>query len=139
MTRMNDPRVRKDPPVQFMSVPNNLIGKGILWAVRHYLNKERYSLKTRGRGPKKGFKRSFGSHDTPKTHAKRLGVYIVDRWEEKMKEWHAEEQHRLYMLDHPRGGHVEFKDGERVTQKLLDDLEQDHLDSAEHGGNGEVH
>jgi len=133
---MNDPRTRREPPIQFMSVPNNLIGKGILWAVRRYLNKERYSLKTRGRGPKKGFKRGLGSSDTPKSHAKRLGVYIVDRWEEKMQRWHREEHHRLYMLEHPRGGHVTYVEGERVTQEHLDRLEQEHLDSAEHGGNG---
>lgn len=104
MTKMNDPRVRKDPPVQFMSVPNNLIGKGILWAVRHYMNKERYSLVTRGRGPKGGFKRGLGSSDTPKKFAKRLGVYIKDRWADKCIEYQRQEEHAAWLRDHPNEG-----------------------------------
>ncbi len=115
MTRMNDPRTKKDPPVQFMSIPNNLIGKGLLWAIRHYMNKERYSLKTRGRGPKKGFKRMAGGHDTPKSHARRLGIYIVDRWEDRCIEFQRQEEHAAWLRDHPPGCHIQYKDGVQVN------------------------
>jgi len=95
---MENPRLKKDPPVQFMSIPNNLIGKGLLWAMRHYMNKERYSLVTRGRGPKKGFKRSTG-FDTPKSHAKRLGVYIKDKWKDKTHEYDRHEEYKQWEAD----------------------------------------
>lgn len=96
---MKDPRIRRDPPTQFMSVPNNLIGKGILWALRHYMNKERYTLVLRGRGPKKGFKRTAASYDTPKKFARRLGVYIKDHWEDRCVEYGRQEEHKQWEAD----------------------------------------
>lgn len=96
---MRNPRLRRDPPTQFMSVPNTIWGRSILWALRRYMNKERYSLVLRGRSPKKGFKRTVASYDTPKQFAKRLGVYIKDHWEDRCEEYSRQEEFKKYEAD----------------------------------------
>ena len=91
---MNNPHIRPEPPTQFAKIPNNIIGRLFLWALRRWLNKERYSIMTRGRKPKRGYKVARWQHDLPKAHAKQLGVYIVDRWENKARQWKWEEESR---------------------------------------------
>lgn len=89
---MNNPHIRTAPPLQFAKIPNNIMGRVFLWALRRWLNKDRYSIVTRGRKPKRGFKNQRYAHDLPKAHARQLGVYIVDRWENKAREWKWREE-----------------------------------------------
>ncbi len=95
---MNNPNIRQAPAIQFAKIPNNVIGHLFLWALRRWLNKERYSIMTRGRKPKRGYKLGRYAHDLPKANARQLGVYIVDRWESKAKRWKWEEESRLLAL-----------------------------------------
>ena len=94
---MNNPHIRTAPPIQFAKIPNNIIGRVFLWALRRWLNKERYSIQTRGRKPRRGYKVGRFAHDLPKAHAKQLGVYIVDRWENKARQWKWQEKSRERM------------------------------------------
>lgn len=89
---MNNPHIKTAPPIQFAKIPNNMVGRLFLWALRRWLNKERYSIQTRGRKPRRGFKNPRYSHDLPKAHAKQLGVYITDKWENKAREWKWREE-----------------------------------------------
>jgi len=91
---MNNPHIRTAPPIQFAKIPNNVIGRVFLWALRRWLNKDRYSIMTRGRKPKRGYKVGRFAHDLPKAHARQLGVYIVDRWENKARQWKWAEESR---------------------------------------------
>lgn len=95
---MNNPHIRQAPPIQFAKIPNNVVGHVFLWALRRWLNKERYSIVTRGRKPKRGFKNPRYSHDLPKANARQLGVYIEDRWERKARQWKWEEEARVLAL-----------------------------------------
>ena len=74
--------MKKAPPVQFAKIPNNIIGHLFLWVLRHWINSERYSIVTRGRKPRRVIRYSY---DVPKANAQQLGIYIVDRWENKMR------------------------------------------------------
>ncbi len=94
---MNNPHIRQAPAIQFAKIPNNIIGRLFLWALRRWLNKERYSIMTRGRKPRRGYKVGRYAHDLPKAHAKQLGVYIVDRWESKARQWKWQEESRERM------------------------------------------
>ena len=97
---MNNPHIRTAPPIQFAKIPNNIIGRLFLWTLRRWLNKERYSIMTRGRKPRRGFKNPRYSHDLPKAHSKQLGVYIVDRWENKARQWKWQEKSRERMEEY---------------------------------------
>lgn len=82
---MNDPHYNPGPPIQFAKVPNNIVGHLFLWLLRRWMNSARYSIVTRGRKPKRGYKVGRWQHDLPKAHAKQLGVYVVDRWEKRVR------------------------------------------------------
>ncbi len=72
----------KAPAIQFAKIPNNIIGRLFLWVLRRYMNTDRYSIVTRGRKPRRVIRYSY---DVPKSNAQQLGLYIVDRWENKMR------------------------------------------------------
>ena len=74
--------MKKAPPVQFAKIPNNVIGRLFLWVLRRYMNGDRYSIVTRGRKPRRVIRYSY---DVTKSNALELGIYIVDRWENKMR------------------------------------------------------
>lgn len=95
---MNNPHFTNGPPIQFAKIPNNWLGHLFLWALRRWLNKARYSIQTRGRKPRRGYKTPRYAHDLPKAHAKQLGVYITDKWEKKARAWKWHEEARERML-----------------------------------------
>jgi hypothetical protein len=118
---MNNPHIRTAPPLQFAKIPNNIIGRLFLWTLRRWLNKERYSIMTRGRKPKRGFKNPRYAHDLPKAHARQLGVYIVDRWQTKATawKWHEESKKRMEEYDKKEKAKARVKE---ITARLYPPL-----------------
>jgi ribosomal protein L13E len=59
------------------TIPNDVRGRLILWVIRRYLNSDRYKVVKRGRGAVVPMRYAFG---VPLNNAKRIGVYIDDRY-----------------------------------------------------------
>ncbi len=114
---MNNPHIRQAPALQFAKIPNNIVGRLFLWALRRWLNKERYSIMTRGRKPKRGYKADRFAHDLPKAHARQLGVYIVDRWENKARQWKWQEDARVTALLRREGEEKKAR-AKEITNKM---------------------
>lgn len=67
----------KQIPRQQFLIPNNLLGRIFLWALRRYLNQQRYAVRLRGRTPRQPMGRF--TRDVPRSQARRLGVYLNDK------------------------------------------------------------
>jgi hypothetical protein len=74
-----DESTYKIPPIQMFLVPSNLAGKLFVYLLRRFLNRARYTITVRGRVAKDPELRGYFG-DVKQKDAKKLGVYIRDRY-----------------------------------------------------------
>jgi len=82
--------MKQIPARQMFSLPTNnfimrISTKIFLWYFKRYLNRKRYTIVLRGRTPKRPSLRGYGGN-TKLCNAKRIGVYVNDKFSQQIRE-----------------------------------------------------